>query len=361
MLCDSRLQALDDENDKNIVTEMDNTVGNVFVDSSKPTIEVLLPQGFGFGHGAISVTSQLQSGELTQESLSAAVEIVCGDNSVFVKTDSDPNDDGCGDGRVTGKVYRVVDPIANKIENYTLFIPRAKIFGGGLVTASSMWRAVDGRSDYATLQGDREFVADLLESHNIHHGAHTAQGHGAGGACGCGAIDNYQEITRNSTRYREDISNILRGLYGADYTANVDAIERVLDTYSTLSDQYFAGTDGAQTMRYIESHGAVIKELVGEHKEDLVVINDVEGTTFDQEQLRKKLIERGLSPEIQAFVVDLWRGRMYADFIADRAAEIGHDREDSFKLAFADFLIRTLSVSATLTAGDQPVILRSKT
>lgn len=36
------------------------------------------------------------------------------------------------------------------------------------------------------------------------------------------------------------------------------------------------------------------------------------------------------------------------------------DRDEAYKRAFADFLIRTLAVSATLTQGDQPVIHRAK-
>lgn len=328
-------------------------------EKTESKVDVILADGFGYGEGVISVENQIKSGELTRGSLSAAVEIVTHDPEVFVRVDTEANDDGCGDGRATSLIYRLLNPVTGVIERYKKSLRRAKIFGGGLVVASSMWRAVEGADDNKTLQGDREFLAGLLKQYNINHGAHTAAGHRDGTSCGCGAIDNYEAISRNATKYREHITGTLRAVYGDGCEENAAAIESVFATYSHLSESYFAGTDGAQTMRFIESQGAVIKELEGAHKEDMVIMNDVEGTTVDQELLRKKLVERGLSPETQAFVVDIWRGRMYADFIADRTAELGRDREESFKLAYADFLIRTLAVSATLTAGDQPVILRS--
>jgi hypothetical protein len=53
---------------------------------------------------------------------------------------------------------------------------------------------------------------------------------------------------------------------------------------------------------------------------------------------------------------------MYADVIAKMATENlpNIDFEDARKKAYADFLIRTLGVSATLTAGDQPVYARMR-
>jgi hypothetical protein len=53
---------------------------------------------------------------------------------------------------------------------------------------------------------------------------------------------------------------------------------------------------------------------------------------------------------------------MYADAAAQIAAENipGIDVEEARKKAYADFLIRTLAVSATLTAGDQPVLARMR-
>ncbi len=328
-------------------------------EKAESNVDVIFPDGFGYGEGGISVQKQLDTKELSQESLDQAVDIVLHDPEVFVNTDADANDDGCGDGRITKAIYRVLNPITREVQRFSKSLRRAKLFGRGLVTASSMWRAVDTSSENKTLRGDRVFVATLLKQKDIHHGAHTAAGNTQGENCGCGAIDNYALITRNAVKYKSQILKTLDTLYGGAYADNVEAVESVYDTYVSLTTDYFAGTSGKETMEMIESEGAVVKELEGGHKEDMVIINDVDGTTFDQDALRRKLTERGLSPDIQAFVVDAWRGRMYADFISDYASAHGHNKDSAYKLAYADFLIRTLAVSATLTAGDQVVVYRS--
>ncbi len=329
-------------------------------DDVKTRVELIFPIGFGYGEGSISVKKQLKNGELSRASLDMAIDIVLNDTEVFVDVDAEANDDGCGDGRITSGVYRVLDPLTRKIERYNKSLRRSKLFGGGLILAASMWRAIEGPNEDRSLEGDRIYIAALLKKHGIHFGAHSAIGQN-GVDCGCGAIDNYELISHNTMKYKEQILNTCKSLYSDEFDNNMDALNHVFDTYECLSGTYFVGTSGKDTMTFIEAQGAVVKELTGEHKEDMVVINDVIGTTFDQEALRHKLSQKGLSSDIQAFVVDVWRGRMYADFIADRASEQGHNRLDAFKLAYADFLIRTLAVSATLSAGDQAVILRSVT
>lgn len=103
--------------------------------------------------------------------------------------------------------------------------------------------------------------------------------------------------------------------------------------------------------------------LVDAHEEDLIVANDIDGTTFDQRAfdalMQEKLGED--APEVQVFAVDTWRGRMYADAMVKLAAEkLPHaDADVVRKKAYADFLIRsTLAVAATLTRGDLPVFGR---
>lgn len=322
-------------------------------------ITVILPNGFGYGEGNISVQSQITAGEISSDSLREALEIIENEHKMFCSTDSHVGDDGCGDGRATGVTYKVLDTTTGHIERYRRPLRRAKIFGGGLVVASSMWRTVVGADTTKTLRDDREYIAGILKQHGIAYGAHTAADVSDVVASGCGAIDNYERITRNAIIYKMHILRTLHLIYGNAFDDNRLAVDQVFQEYEMLTDRYFDGMNGRQTLQFIESQGAIIKELTGEHKEDVVIINDIEETTFDQEALRRTLHHRGLSPDIQAFVVDLWRGRMYAEFIADRVAELGHGREESYRRAYADFLIRTLAVSATLTAGDQPVILRS--
>jgi hypothetical protein len=322
-------------------------------------VELIAPNGLGFGEGGISVQTQIENGELHRESLEAAIEIVTHDEEVYVQVDDEANDDGCGDGRETSRIYKLLDPLTNETQEFKRSLRRAKLFGGGLIAASSMWRAVDGDPKAKTLHGDRAFIQAELKKRGVSYGAHTDD-HAEGENCGCGAIDKYDVISSNVLKYKNNILDTLQALYGSAFEDNADAISSVYSVYEQLGEEYFNGLTGKSTMSDIEKDGAVVKQLRGKHMEDMVVLNDVEGTTLDQEKLREKLVAKGLSPNIQAFAVDAWRGRMYADVVADIADENGHDRDEAYKIAYADFLIRTLAVSGTLTKGDQPVVLRQK-
>lgn len=321
----------------------------------------LAPEGLGYGEGSISVVSQLESGELSAEALQTGGEIIMNDPDVFVPVDADANDDGCGDGRPTARVFRLIDTASGKVkEFFNKSRRRAKVFGGGLVVASSMWRSIAGEPDSGeTVLGDRAFIAGELRKRGIAFGAHT-DNHAEGEACGCGAIDKYPEITRNAVTRKDQITTVLRGLYGeAEFARHEAAIENVFGRYAVLgeNDKYFSNASGRQSMELLLEEGAIIKELEDKHLEDFIVVNDVEGTTFDQRVFDQKMKERGVKGTAQAFVVDTWRGRMYADSVADIARE--HLKDVNVELvgqeAYADFLIRTLAVAGTLTKNDQPV------
>ncbi len=322
------------------------------------TTKILSRVGLGYGEGGISVKTQLERGELSNESLDGAIEIVTTDPSVFVPVEAD--DDGCGDGRATSRIYRFLDKITNKIEIFKRSVPRAKIFGGGLIVASSMWRTVQGQpGGIESLDDDRHTMARILKDKGVKFGAHTADSHTNDTKCGCGAIDSYREITTNAGMFRENIEGTLELLYGDEYDTNKDAVAHVFDLYSSLNESYYKDETGTKTMAFIESQQAVVKELTDKHREDMVVLNNVEGTTLNQDKLRERLVEKGLSPDIQAFVVDVWRGRMYAELVAKEAKEkLGMDEKWAYQVAYADFLIRTCATSATLTAGDQPALFR---
>ncbi len=324
-------------------------------------VEVLAPNGLGFGHGTISVTEQLASGELTAEAKAAAHEIIMNDPRLFLPVET--SDDGCGDGRPTSKIFRLINSITGKTKEYlTTSRRRAKVFGGGLVAASSMWRTVAGSvQNGETVLGDREFIARELATRGISFGGHT-DNHAEGDNCGCGAIDKYPDITKNALLYQKEIRDVLAALYGTESIANEDAINEVFDHYSSLAEnnEYFANAAGKATEDLMLENGAVLKELTDRHLEDFIVLNDIEGTSFDQPMLDALLKERGITDTVQVFVVDAWRGRMYASVVADIAKKtLGrNDYEHVEKVAYADFLIRTLAVSGTLTAGDLPVLGR---
>jgi len=324
-------------------------------------IEVLLlaPNGLGFGEGSISVQRQLESGELSPRALEVGEKIIMNDPDVFVPVDADADDDGCGDGRPAAKVFRLIDTESGREkEFFNKSRRRAKVFGGGLVVASSMWRTIAGEiSSGETVLGDREFIADELTELGIKFGAHT-DNHAEGEKCGCGAIDKYPEITVNAIKFETNIRGVLKVLYGDSYDDNIAAIDSVFEKYRGLAvnQEYFSNASGVKTMDLLLDKGAVVKELADDHLEDFIVVNDVEGTTFDQRVFDEKLKAAGIEGTAQAFVVDTWRGRMYADAVAKIAQKHleNVNLETMRKEAYADFLIRTLAVAGTLTQNDQP-------
>lgn len=326
-------------------------------------IIVLAPHGLGFGEGSISTEDQLERGELSAEAMETGLDIIMNDHSVFGFVDHDANDDGCGDGRPVSKVFALIDSASGKTKEYfNKSRRRAKLFGGGLIAASSMWRSVSGDPvNGETVLGDREFISKELKDRGIMYGAHT-DSHAEGENCGCGAIDKYPDITRNAVKYQQPIKEVLGALYGDSYADNESAIKAVFDVYEAIAVRqgYFTNAGGKTSMDFMLEQGAVVKQLDRNHLEDFVIMNDIEGTTFDQRAFDAKLKDRGITREVQAFVVDTWRGRMYADAIADIARKYMTQADLSAirKQAYADFLIRTLAVSATLTKGDQPVVGR---
>ncbi len=328
-------------------------------------VELIAPDGLGFGEGGISVREQVKQGILTPEAPKHIHELLTSDAKAFKPIEAP--DDGCGDGRPWSKILQLVpEGYRKKIRLFKTSLLRAKVFGGGLVTASSMWRAIKGApTDGQTVGQDRAFMADELKKRSFSHGAHSSD-HAEGEDCGCGAIDNYPVITANAVKYRDKITSVLGVLYGDDFSDNKSAIDEVFDAYGSAvkTPGYFSDASGKKSMEQILESGAVVKELSGRHVEETIVINDVPGTTLDQQYftqtVKNACVEEPKPQTIQAFSVDIWRGKEIADVVADIAAEQDPsvDIEHIRKVAYADFLIRTLAVAATLTAGDLPVYLR---
>lgn len=334
-------------------------------------VKVIAPNGFGFGEGGISTEKQLKHPEisgLTPEAMEKGLEIIKS-GKPFVSVDADAKDDGCGDGRPTSVVYRMVDKAKQVFKKSRR---RAKIFGGGLVVASSMFRSVirGNVNEGDTVLQDREETAAILDKRKVEYGGHT-DNHAHGEKCGCGAIDLYPEITANALKYQSEITSLVttvyrdvQGVEGEALEAKTEAIKRVFAVYGNQVEnapEFFKNAAGSKTMELMERKGSVIKELADDHLEDFVVVNDIEGTTFDQRMFDAEMIEQGVEGTAQAFVVDSWRGRMYADLIADEAHnEHGIDYQRAYDTAEADFWIRTLAVSGTLTAGDLPAVFRGR-
>lgn len=330
------------------------------------TVELIAPNGLGFGEGGISVKSQIEQGILTPDTPRHIHEMLTNDPNAFKAIEVD--DDGCGDGRPWTKIIQsYLDEDGNKkIRLFGKSKLRAKVFGGGLVTAASMWRTIHGApAERQTVGQDRRLMAGKLAEEAFSHGAHSDD-HAEGQNCGCGAIDKYPVITANAVAYRPQITDTLEALYGDAFEANRQEIEQAFGVYETLARDagYFTDASGKQSMDQILDSGAVVKELAGHHIEETIVINDVEGTTLDQQYFTETIKNAGSGEKpriVQAFSVDTWRGHQIADKVAEIAVseDPAADRDHVWKLAYADFLIRTLAVAATLTAGDLPVYRRS--
>jgi hypothetical protein len=137
-------------------------------------VKVVAPNGFGFGEGKISTKTQLENPErsgLTHEALEKGLEIIKS-GAPFVAVDADAKDDGCGDGRPTSVVYRMVDKAKQVFRKSRR---RAKVFGGGLVVASSMFRSVIRGNivEGDTVLQDREETATILDKRKVEYGGHT--------------------------------------------------------------------------------------------------------------------------------------------------------------------------------------------
>lgn len=277
------------------------------------TVQLIAPEGLGFGSGGTSIQEQIEKGILTAEAPQHIYDVLTHDPNAFKAVEAD--DDGCGDGRPWRKIISMtLEKGRDKIKLHKTSLLRAKVFGGGLVTASSMWRAIKGMpNDGETVGQDRKVMATALDKRSFKHGAHSDD-HAHGNNCGCGAIDNYPLVTANAVKYRKEITGVLEGLYGNEFQENKNAIESVFGIYETLAkdDDYFSDASGKQSMEQILRSGAVVKELSGNHLEETIVINNVRGTTLDQayftQEVKNACVEERKPQTIQAFSVDIWRG-----------------------------------------------------
>jgi len=324
-------------------------------------MKCILPEGTRYGEGTISA-DRAHHGEypVSDEERQRAVEVLERRRAEFIVS-VEADDDGCGDGRPAVRIVHLEGDIVHE-EDGELSKFRAKIFGGGLPVAASMWRAIKGRPQAGeTLLGDRKFIAAKLKEKDIRYGAHTADTHGKPNACGCGMLDGYADAMHTSINARDEITGTV-DMFIAGASSN-PAVEQSFSVREHLAGnkEYMADASGPKTMRLILESGAIVKELGGPHLEAITIINNEPGTTVDQAKIAEILREEGLPEGIQVFVVDAWRGVVYADAIADIAAEeLGKDRDEAYEIAMADFLIGQFATAANLTAGDQPVLLNDK-
>lgn len=291
--------------------------------------------GLGIGEGNISGTEidQKAGPELVRR-----VDVAINSEKVIVPLDRDSDgnlveDDGCGDGRFTKLVMRGREILKKSLH-------RPKVFGGG-ATMGAASLIGSGEAAGKTLQDIFRLSMHVLRESGVKFGAHTAD-HVADGKCGCGAIDEAPRVIGNAVKYQREITDQFEAL-GVP-TEGLHAIFANFTTHEQgLAAQLFAGEE---VMSDIQADGdVVVKELGGSHIESRIILNLVEGTTVNQNYIRR--VSEG---KVDVFGVDVWRmnyiaNRLHAD---DAAASLQ---------AFQSMLVYTLATAAVLTKGDLPVFV----
>lgn len=304
-------------------------------------VETIAPEGLGYGKGSISVKKRRESGDLPA-SIEAIVEAEVRNPERHVQVEF--NDDGCGDGRYTVRLYmlEMLKDVMSETELYRNGL-RAKIFGGGLIVGWIADRAIKGKiTDADNVTADRQEVADKLEKADIKFGGHTSD-HASSDKTGCGAIDHAPEIIVAAVEFADKIKENIEFLRPDIFTE--ERFAKVMEVFSSMaeSETYFGDGSIEETRKIFAKSKAVIKELKGDHAEIRFVRNEVPGVTIDQAAIVMLTDDVG-----EIFVDDAWRRDMYADALG------GEDEENAAIAALATE-VWTLAVAATLTDGTLPV------
>lgn len=321
------------------------------------TIVEIAPIGYGNPESSISYTKQIESGELSPRVDARASELMLsGELLVAV----DESDDGCIDGRPTESVLFVTEDgefYEKDADNHNH--ERAKVAGGGYITATAMRLGAGYKSE--TVDVDILETGAVLTAKEVYCGAHTGE-HKHGDGTDCGANDKMQTILSNAFKFEEQVNGTTKALVevaGLDFKPEV--FERVMKNWRGITEDtsYFEGSTGASRLEATQAivevaHTSnkpdqplsVIKHLAGDHNEDYLVVNYVEGKTVSQVKFADTLSEE--FPDLdsknlaQTFVVDAWR-------IVD-LAKASVDETDVEAAIYAGVMYQ-VATAATLTDG----------
>lgn len=294
-----------------------------------------IAEGLEFGHGSIS-------GEAEPEVLQIMHETVAHDPEILVEIDTDENgeplaDDGCGDGRGVRSVFKF---IKGKFVEFKRSLNRAKVFGGAVVMSAASRIGLGISQDSSPNEVFDESM-DALDKEGMDYGAHTDE-HAHGENCGCGAIDKFPEALEAAVAYEQPIRNVAKSLGVADEDLDV-AYENFHRYVADLPQK--EPYSGLKVMKRILGRSKVVKELGGEHRERMIVLNTMRGHTVNQELIRART-----GGKAQIFAVDVWR-------LHDIARKLYKGSSEQQRVALASELIYTLGIAAVLTKGDLPVYM----
>lgn len=331
------------------------------------TVTQISPLGYGTADSSISYTKQLASGELTPEIAEYAASIVTSGECL---KPIDNQDDGCIDGRPVNSVtfidsdgHQVTRPMSDDETH-----DRAKVAGGGYITSLAMQLGLQPQA--ATVDDELRDIIERLAQQHVYCGAHTGGAEHAASACG--ANEKLQTIVENAILYKTQIAESTKALIeAAGLSFSQSAYDGVIESWQkTLSNTDYFGTSTSgsrlevmtETIAAVQQSGhvttplSVAKNLSGDHKEDFIIINFVDGQTFSQAHFAKLLAAKfpDVSPEnrVQVFVVDAWRIVTLAMAVSGRG--LGYH---STETAVYAGVMYQLATAATLTDGTLPVFI----
>ncbi|MFZ1249680.1 MAG: hypothetical protein WAQ24_05175 [Candidatus Saccharimonadales bacterium] len=327
------------------------------------TVHEIGTLGYGNPNAKISYTQQKEKGILTEEVETAAAELITSGACMREITDKD---DGCMDGR--GAIWAVFADKSGTLVKDELSSPgkhlRAKVAGGGYLTALAMQSALD--SSIETVDEDLGVVARKLQAEGIICGTHSGD-HEGGGKTDCGANDNLELIFQNGIDMYGHITKTIEAIYtriGLEYDEGV--ANRVHEGWAgTMAHEgYFQDSNGESRYNVIMSHISSVqkdgqqdypvstsKRLRGDHNEAFSVLNFCEGQSFSQalfkQELKKNFPNISEDELPQAFVVDVPRIIQLAKAMASGRA----DENKAFDTALFAGVAYQFATAATLTDG----------
>lgn len=221
---------------------------------------------------------------------------------------------------------------------------------GGAPGAALAYRLGADKDDLTrgTFYNDAETMINSYLRLGIAPGGHRDDS-SVGEVVGCGAIDGLEAIVANMTNANlvEDHKRLVKTLLDDGF--NRDNYLRILGAGLVLqsrSNGYFAGRGEILNLLEEKARDSV-SVLEGHHKEALVIINLVPGTTLSSNRFANE------HDGMQAFGYDLWRSKQLAASLFPLPSQTV-DR-DRFVMARVMITIATLM---TLTDGTQRLLMR---
>ncbi|MFI5270889.1 MAG: hypothetical protein ACHQT9_02490 [Candidatus Saccharimonadales bacterium] len=180
-------------------------------------------------------------------------------------------------------------------------------------------------------------------------GGHRDEHSDGSSSVGCGAIDGMDSILAIMTRpdLVDDHKRVVKLLLGEQF--NRDHYLRVMGAAVVVngrSEVYFRGREGI--IDFLEKkEPESVAVLKGHHKECLVIVNTVPGTTLSSNRFSKEF------DGLQAFGYDLWRSMEMANKLLPRPDQ--HVERERFVTAR---VMETVSTLMALTDASQKLVLR---